>query len=143
MSQPARALRARVWASRPTISWSAASACSRGRSASRPWPGPWRAPRQLPQLRLLLVGPVPDRAELETLLARRGVLSRTARRGPRALQELPAHIEAADVVVHLRYPTARETSAALLRLLAQGRPTVISDLEHLADIPATPWSVPT
>src|SRR6185503_11863068 len=26
-------------------------------------------------------------------------------------------------------------SAALLRLLAQGRPTVISDLEHLADIP--------
>jgi hypothetical protein len=45
-------------------------------------------------------------------------------------------MEAADLVVNLRYPTARETSAALLRLLAQGRPTVISDLEHLADIPA-------
>src|SRR5204863_5629090 len=43
--------------------------------------------------------------------------------------------EAADAVAHLRYPTARETSAALLRVLAQGRPTVISDLEHLADIP--------
>jgi hypothetical protein len=40
-----------------------------------------------------------------------------------------------DLAVHLRYPTARETSAALLRLLAQGRATVMSDLEHLADVP--------
>jgi DNA-binding transcriptional ArsR family regulator len=40
-----------------------------------------------------------------------------------------------DLAVHLRYPTGRETSAALLRVLAQGRPTVVSDLEHLADIP--------
>ena len=45
-------------------------------------------------------------------------------------------MELAHVVVHLRYPTARETSAALLRVLAQGRPTIVSDLEHLADIPA-------
>src|SRR5262249_17803853 len=44
-------------------------------------------------------------------------------------------MQLADVAVHLRYPTARETSAALLRLLAQGRPTIVSDLEHLADIP--------
>jgi hypothetical protein len=39
------------------------------------------------------------------------------------------------VVVHLRYPTGRETSAALLRVLAQGRATVLSDLEHQADLP--------
>ena len=52
------------------------------------------------------------------------------------LAELAAHIEAADVVAHLRYPTARETSAALLRVLAQGRPTIVSDLEHQADLPA-------
>ena len=39
------------------------------------------------------------------------------------------------MVVHLRYPTARETSAALLRVLAQGRPTIVSDLEHLSDLP--------
>ena len=51
------------------------------------------------------------------------------------LEELPAYMGAADLAVHLRYPTGRETSAALLRVLAQGRPTVISDLEHLADIP--------
>jgi hypothetical protein len=42
----------------------------------------------------------------------------------------------ADIVVHLRYPTARETSAALLRVLAQGRATIVSDLEHQAGLPA-------
>jgi glycosyltransferase involved in cell wall biosynthesis len=52
------------------------------------------------------------------------------------LAELPAHIEAADVVAHLRYPTARETSAALLRVLAQGRPAIVSDLAHQAELPA-------
>jgi hypothetical protein len=51
------------------------------------------------------------------------------------LADLPVHVEAADVVAHLRYPTARETSAALLRVLAQGRATVVSDLEHQADLP--------
>ena len=47
----------------------------------------------------------------------------------------PGPIEAADIVVHLRYPTARETSAALLRVLAQGRPAVISDVDNFAEIP--------
>jgi glycosyltransferase involved in cell wall biosynthesis len=94
-----------------------------------------RAAALLPHLRLLLVGPVPDRAALERALARAGVLRRTVVTGRVPFWTLPAHIEAADLVAHLRYPTARETSAALLRVLAQGRPTLISDLEHLADVP--------
>jgi glycosyltransferase involved in cell wall biosynthesis len=94
-----------------------------------------RAAYALPRLRLLLVGPVPDRKALDALVSRLGIAARTVVTGRVAIEELPAHIEAADVVVHLRYPTARETSAALLRVLAQGRPTVVSDLSHLADIP--------
>jgi glycosyltransferase involved in cell wall biosynthesis len=86
-------------------------------------------------LRLLLVGPIPDRPALAALLERHGIAARTVIAGRVPLWTLPAHMEAADMVVNLRYPTARETSAALLRLVAQGRPTVISDLEHLADIP--------
>jgi glycosyltransferase involved in cell wall biosynthesis len=95
-----------------------------------------RASSVLPRIRLLLVGPLPHRDRLESVLDRLGVRGRTVITGRVPLGELPAHIEAADLVAHLRYPTARETSAALLRILAQGRPTVISDLEHLADIPA-------
>jgi glycosyltransferase involved in cell wall biosynthesis len=88
----------------------------------------------LPHARLMLVGPVPDRAALDAMLAARGIRNAIVT-GRVALDELPEHIEAADVVVHLRYPTARETSAALLRVLAQGRPAIVSDLEHLAEIP--------
>jgi glycosyltransferase involved in cell wall biosynthesis len=95
-----------------------------------------RVASRYPALRLLLVGPVPDAVRLESELERLGVRGRTVLTGRIPLPELAAHMEAADVVAHLRYPTARETSAALLRVLAQGRPTIVSDLEQQADIPA-------
>ena len=88
------------------------------------------------RLRLLLVGPVLDEARLAADLERSGVANRSVVAGRVSLEDLALHIEAADVVAHLRYPSARETSAALLRVLAQGRPTVVSDLEHQAELPA-------
>jgi glycosyltransferase involved in cell wall biosynthesis len=94
-----------------------------------------RAADSVPTVRLLLVGPSPDPRALGGMLKRVGCASRAIVAGRVAFETLAVHIEAADLVAHLRYPTARETSAALLRVLAQGRPTVISDLEHLADIP--------
>jgi glycosyltransferase involved in cell wall biosynthesis len=94
-----------------------------------------RAAVHLPRLRLLLVGPVGDGPGLDALLSRLGVAARTVATGRVPFWTLAAHMEAADLVVHLRYPTARETSAALLRVLAQGRPAIVSDLEHLADVP--------
>jgi glycosyltransferase involved in cell wall biosynthesis len=94
-----------------------------------------RAAASTAKIRLLLVGPVPDAEALHGLLARLGAAGRAVVTGRVPFDELAVHIEAADVVVHLRHPTARETSAALLRVLAQGRPVVVSDLEHLAEIP--------
>jgi glycosyltransferase involved in cell wall biosynthesis len=88
-----------------------------------------------PRLRLMLAGPPADAPRLESLLERHGLRGRAVATGRMPLAELPVHVEAADVVAHLRYPTARETSAALLRVLAQGRATVVSDLEHQADLP--------
>ena len=94
-----------------------------------------RAAARDQRVRLLLVGPVPDPGRLEADLDRIGVRPLTVVTGRVPLSDLATHIEAADVVAHLRYPTARETSAALLRVLAQGRATVVSDLEHQADLP--------
>jgi glycosyltransferase involved in cell wall biosynthesis len=94
-----------------------------------------RAAATAPRLRLLLVGPSPDPLALDDLLRRLGVRQRTVVTDRVPLWTLPAHMNAADLVVHLRYPTARETSAALLRILAQGRPTILSDLEQWADVP--------
>ena len=50
--------------------------------------------------------------------------------------ELTDHIAACDVTLNLRWPTARETSGPWLRALAAGKPTVFTDLVHLATIPA-------
>ena len=94
-----------------------------------------RAAADFPSLRLLLVGPVAEPQRLEQMLHACGVRDRTTVAGRVPMATLPVHIEAADVAVHLRYPTARETSAALLRVLAQGRPTVISDVDNFAEIP--------
>jgi glycosyltransferase involved in cell wall biosynthesis len=94
-----------------------------------------RAAATHPGVRLLVVGPLADRAALEGRLAHLGVAGRTIVAGHVPQAEIAAHMELADVVAHLRYPTARETSAALLRVLAQGRPTLMADLEHLAGVP--------
>jgi len=48
--------------------------------------------------------------------------------------ELTDHIAAVDVSLHLRWPTARETSGPWLRALAAGKATVITDLAHLTDV---------
>jgi glycosyltransferase involved in cell wall biosynthesis len=94
-----------------------------------------RAARHLPRVKLLLVGAIPEGEPLEPLLAQLGVHNRTIITGRVAWEELPAYMTLPDIAVQLRYPTARETSGALLRLLAQGRPTVISDLTHQSEIP--------
>jgi glycosyltransferase involved in cell wall biosynthesis len=46
------------------------------------------------------------------------------------------YLSAADACLCLRWPTTQETSASWLQCLAAGRPTVISDLAHLVDVPA-------
>jgi glycosyltransferase involved in cell wall biosynthesis len=93
-----------------------------------------RAAAGHPRTRLLVVGPIEDRVALESRLAVLGLRGAVVT-GRVPFPELAAHMHLADAVVHLRYPTARETSAALLRVLAQGRPTVMADLEHLSEVP--------
>jgi len=88
-----------------------------------------------PRLRLLVVGPVPDRAAVDAVLAASGAVPRTVVTSRVPLEALAVHAAAADIVVHLRWPTGRETSAALLRVLGQGRPTIVSDLAHQAGLP--------
>jgi hypothetical protein len=50
-------------------------------------------------------------------------------------REVPAYLGAADLVLSLRWPTARETSASWLRAMAAGRATVVTDLAQQADLP--------
>jgi len=86
-------------------------------------------------VRLLLVGDTGEHTALQEDIARHGVADRVLLTGHVAEETIGAHLAAADVCLCLRWPTARETSASWLRCLAAGRPTVISDLAHLVDIP--------
>ena len=89
-----------------------------------------------PNVRLLLAGPVGDPSWLNSLLDRTGVANRTIVAGRLDAGDFAAAMAITDAVVHLRYPTARETSAALLRVMAQGRPVIISDIANQSEIPA-------
>ena len=65
-----------------------------------------------------------------------GVADRVTETGYVPDAALPEYLAAADVCLNLRWPTGRETSAAWLRCLAAGKPTVITDLVHTADVPS-------
>lgn len=89
-----------------------------------------------PNVRLLLAGHVSDTAWLGELLERTGVSGRSIVTGRLDEREFAAAMAATDAVVHLRYPTARETSAALLRVMAEGRPVIVSDIANQSEIPS-------
>jgi glycosyltransferase involved in cell wall biosynthesis len=60
-----------------------------------------------------------------------------------ALDELERLIDAADVVLALRWPMAGEMSATLMRSLGAGHPVMVTDLPQFVDLdPAFAWRVP-
>lgn len=89
----------------------------------------------VPKAYLLLIGDGADYPSLADQIAASGIASRIVVAGGVPDADLPRHLAAADACLCLRWPTAEETSASWLRCLAARRPTVISDLPHLADVP--------
>lgn len=84
---------------------------------------------------LLIVGDADGHPALHGEAVRQHVADRVRVTGFVPDARIGAHLDAADVALCLRWPTAEETSASWLRCLAAARPTVISDLAHLVDIP--------
>jgi glycosyltransferase involved in cell wall biosynthesis len=84
----------------------------------------------------MLVGDAGGYPMLAREIAARGLSDRVHVTGHVADDSIGEYLAASDVCLCLRWPTALETSASWLRCLAAGRPTVISDLAHLVDVPA-------
>ena len=84
---------------------------------------------------LLLVGDRGEYPALDAELAQHGIADRVRVTGHVDDEAIGSHLAAADACLCLRWPTALESSASWLRCLAAGRPTVITDLPHLIDIP--------
>ena len=133
-----RRRRARGTASPPTSSSSGASAWSRARSRSAWWRASWRGPPSTCRgCACCSSAPSPTTARCSALLREAAACRPRGRRRPRAARgagRLPRGGRRGGAPPLSR--PARETSAALLRALAQGRPTAVSDLENFADIPA-------
>ncbi len=91
---------------------------------------------RLAGVHLLIVGEVSPHLDFEELSRRAGVAGRVHVTGFVPYAELEAGVAAVDLCLNLRYPTAGETSASLLRVLAAGRPVVVSDFAQFADLPS-------
>lgn len=94
-----------------------------------------RIRRKLPPFELLIVGEVRDPAGLARMVRSHGLDGVVRSTGWVSLEEFHRAIQASDVVINLRYPTAGETSATLIRALGEGRPAVVFNYASFADLP--------
>jgi glycosyltransferase involved in cell wall biosynthesis len=90
----------------------------------------------VPAAHLLLAGAVPEHYDLRKDIERHGLIDSVTLTGYLATDEaFTESIAACDIALNLRWPTAREVSGPWLRCLAAGKPTLIVDLAHMADVP--------
>jgi glycosyltransferase involved in cell wall biosynthesis len=71
---------------------------------------------------------------LDRQISMLGLEGAVARLGYIAEASVPDLLAATDVVINLRYPTAGETSASLLRILAAGKATIASRAGSMAEV---------
>ncbi len=96
-----------------------------------------------PRLRLLVVGQPSPNVDLNQLALSAGISSDVWQStGYVSDEEFDQYLAAADRVVNLRYPSAGETSGALLRILAAGKPVAVSDYAQFALLPPIVTRIP-
>ena len=86
-------------------------------------------------LHVLLVGQRAAHYDVDADIARLGLAERVHIAGYVPDPALPAHLAAADICWCLRWPSSGETSASWIRCLAAGRPTLLTALAQLQDVP--------
>lgn len=91
---------------------------------------------QFPQLRYALVGELVQGYNIQLLIAELGLEHVVRLVGYADDALFNCYLAATDVGVNLRYPSRGEMSATLLSLMAAGKPTLISNIEAFADLPA-------
>lgn len=87
-------------------------------------------------LRLLIVGEPAPNCDLRTMIAHFGIDESLVHLTGYVPEEMfDGYLSASDRVVNLRYPTAGETSGALLRIFATRRPVAVSHLAQFLEFP--------
>lgn len=83
----------------------------------------------------VVVGEVSDACPLGPLVAELGLEDQVRFTGYLETETFNQYLDAVDLVLNLRYPTAGETSASLLRVMGAGVPVVVPRYRQYADIP--------
>jgi len=92
-----------------------------------------RLRQDIPESRLIFVGEEKYRiADYLRFLELDGHVSITGYTTP---EEFRTYLEAADVCINLRYPSQGETSGAVMRMLALGKPVIVTNHEWFAELP--------
>ena len=98
-----------------------------------------RAVRQLltnvPRAYLVVVGEISPAWNFQALIHELGINQHVILTGRTSLEDFHRYMDAMDVTVALRYPTAGETSGSLIRMLAAGKPTITSRVGWFAELP--------
>jgi glycosyltransferase involved in cell wall biosynthesis len=90
---------------------------------------------RVPALHLMLAGEQAEHYDAKAEASRWSIAGRVHITGYVRDSELPAYLAAADICACLRWPTNRETSASWLRCLAAGKPTLVTALAQLVNLP--------
>jgi len=83
----------------------------------------------------VVVGEVSAACRLEEQAAELGLGDALHLAGYVDAEVFNSHLHAVDLVLNLRYPTAGETSASLLRVMGMGVPVIVPNYRQYADIP--------
>ncbi len=89
-----------------------------------------------PRAYFLWVGDLFPAYDVRPYLRRLGIASRVTLTGRVPEEALGDYLALADVAINLRFPTGGEASGALMRLLAYGKPTLVSNVGWFAELPS-------
>lgn len=88
-----------------------------------------------PNLRYVLVGKVVEGYDLRSMVNELGLGDVVRVVGYVDDDTFRAYLAATDVGINLRHPTSGETSATMLRLMAAGKPTLVSRVDAFVELP--------
>jgi glycosyltransferase involved in cell wall biosynthesis len=91
--------------------------------------------QRFPQAVYLLVGEVIPLYDIEELIQELGLENAVVLTGYANLDDFQHYLTIPDVCINLRYPTAGETSASLIRMMGVGKPVIVSDVDAFSELP--------
>jgi glycosyltransferase involved in cell wall biosynthesis len=90
---------------------------------------------QYPRALFLLVGSRSPNYNVDRMISMLGLQERVRVIGYAPPAEFADYLAASDVCINLRFPTAGETSAALLRIMGGGKPVLVSAVGSFTELP--------